>query len=205
MGFPAQIDRTDVHFPDDDRITHFAAREFQIALRVMVVLCIVATAVLMVTFPFWGFIPATALCLAYLGLFITNTTEKRTREVRFEERAEEHRVTRARQTHPDAETPVEAALIAEDDEHFTHPRLLRRDSVIGIEILIGLGLASIALVIVGVVTNSLPWELVAIAGGLIVFYGLFIMAPVWLGWFTDEEELSRGTISNERARPQIHR
>ncbi len=205
MGFPAQIDRDDLRFPDDDNITHFAAREFQIVLRVFVVLAIIATAVVMATFWFWAWVPALVLFLAYLGLFLTTSVERRTRRERYERQMHEHRENLAHETHPQADTPIEASLLAEDDEHFTPTRLLKREGMIGIEILIGLGLAAAALVIVGGLKGILAWELVAIAGGLIVAYGLLVMAPVWLGWFTDEEEIARGTISNERARPQIHR
>lgn len=205
MGFPAQIDRTDLHFPDNDNISHFAAKEFQVSLRIVVVLSIVATAVLMVLFPFWGWIPAVILAMAYVALFLIDSVEGRTRRSQYEHQSQAHRTELAHQMHMDADTPLEASFLAQDDEHFTSAALLKREGIIGAEILIGLGLAAVALVVVGVWKGSLPWELVSIALGLIVAYGFLVMAPVWLGWFTDEEEQARGAISNERVRPQIHR
>jgi hypothetical protein len=206
MGFPAQIDRTDLHFPDDDNISHFAAREFQIALRILAVIAIVGTAVLMALFPFWGWIPGVlVLALAYLGLFISGSIEQRTRRAKYEHPAKAHRAELAHQVHDEADTQIEANLMAEDDEHFTSPKLLKREGVIGIEILIGLGLAAVALVVVGLWKDVIPWGLAATALGFIVAYGFFVMAPVWLGWFTDEEEQALGTLSNERVKPQIQR
>jgi len=206
MGFPAQIDRTDLHFPDDDNISHFAAKEFQIALRIIAVLAIVGTAVLMALFPFWGWIPGVlVLAFAYLGLFISGSIEQRTRRAKFEQQSQQHRAELSHQLHQEADSPIGANLLAEDDEHFIPPRLLKREGIIGAEILIGLGLAAIALVIVGLWKGALPWELVAIAIGLIVAYGFLVMAPIWLGWLTDEQEQARGAISNERVRPQMHR
>jgi len=198
MGFPAQLDRTNVHFPDDDKVSHFAARELQIFLRIGVVVSIVVTAITTALLPFWLWIPLIALIACMVPLIVVNGIEQRTRAERYERAHREHVEESAHRLHPDADSTIEGHLLARDDDHFTPMSLLKKESVIGIEIIVGLALAAVALVIVGVVTGHIAWELVMIGVGLFVVYGLLVMAPVWLGLFTDVEEVARGTQSNER-------
>lgn len=197
MGFPAQLDRDDLHFPDDDRVSHFAAREFQIILRGVAILAMVSTAVMMATFWFFAWVPTLVLLLCYVGLAVINQVEQRTRVERYERESHRHRAELAHELDPEADTPLAGQLLARDEEHFTPMPLLRKEGVIGLEIVIGLALTAVALVIVGIVSGSLPGELVAIAGGLIFCYGFMAMAPVWLGWVGDMEEEERDKMGNE--------
>lgn len=198
MGFPAQLDHDNLHFPDDDTISHFAFRELQIFLRMAVVLSIVATAVMMATFWFFAWIPFLGLCASILALMFTSGVEQRTRSEHLERAHHEHTVELAHELHPDADNALEAQLLANDEEHFMPMRLLKKESIIGVEIIIGLGLAAVALVVVGLITGHIPLEVATLGIGLFISYGLLVMAPVWLGWMTDVEAVERGHASNER-------
>jgi len=198
MGFPAQLDQRDQHFPDEDSISHFAARELQIVLRVIVVASIIAVVLTMVTFYFWVWVPLTLLVAASIGLIVANSIERKTRNERLEAIHQAHRERLAHEIDPESESTVEAQFFAKDAEHFTPLPLLKREWRIGIEIVTCLLLAAGALVALGLIYDLLAWELVAIGAGLVVCYGLLVMAPVWLGWFGDVEEEERLKQRNTR-------
>jgi len=192
MGFPAQLDQRDPHFPDDDTVSHFAVREVQIVMRVFVALSIAATAVVMATFWFWAWVPAVVLLLAYVALIAVNSLERKTAVARFEHATREHQESMAHALDPQADTLVEAALTARHESQFTPLRVVRKVGVIGVEIVVGVALAAIGLAFI-----LLPLELVLLGGVLFFFYMLFVMAPVWLGWMSDVEAVETGKRSNE--------
>jgi hypothetical protein len=163
----------------EETFLHFIAREGRLVLRWVVILSLIATAVTMITFWFWAFIPAVILMLSWGLLLMSNDLEER--------------------THIEGEIPLdraEAATPAVPDQsralhlpaHDVPDAVFRRESRLGIEVAIGIGLA--ALVICGIL---MPWKLVAI-GALVVFaYMIILMAPVWLGAIEDDidEQTSR--------------
>ncbi|MGI9013757.1 MAG: hypothetical protein ACR2GY_05835 [Phycisphaerales bacterium] len=191
MGFPAQLDDHDPHFPHDDSMQHFAAKELHIVLRIMVVLSIVATAVTMATFWMWAFLPVTVLLISYLGLLVTGSTESRTRGNRFadaDRRAVEHahEFDVPRTTDPRAVAKMRRR--GEDASWIPMP-MLKKEAVAGIEIVIGVCLAGIALAII-----FLPAPLIITGAVLFALYMVLVMAPVWLGALGDFEEAEHSRL-----------
>lgn len=206
MGFPAQLDKNDPAFPHDDTVSHFAAKELLILLRISVALGIAATAVTMATFWFWAWVPAVILLVCFAALLLCHNVEQRTRREKFEqelavwrEREAELRMTQLADpaAPPEAgHSPDEAAPTSELD--IVPMPVLKREMWMGVEIVVGLGLAAVGVVIAGLVTGHLERDLVLLATGLFVVYGAFVMGPVWLGWFGDVDEAERRKEQPER-------
>jgi hypothetical protein len=171
----------------EESFVHFVAREGRVVLRILVIGSLIATAVTMITFWFWAFVPAVVLLISWGLLLITNDLEER--------------------THVEGEMPLdraEAATPAVPDQsralhlpgHEVPDAVFKRESRLGIEVAIGVGLA--ALILCGIL---MPWKLLAI-GALVVFaYMLAIMAPVWLGALEDDIDKQAVVKTGPEQRP----
>lgn len=188
MGFPAQLDHTERNHPSNDTVSHFILHEVQLILRLIVAASIIATVVMMVSIFYWAFVPAVVLLVTYLLLMITN---------RFEAKARAQALATG---HSDAAgLPAESAARApERDER---GRILipfwatRREATIGWEIIVGCTVSAFVLAFA-----LLPAEWVLLGMFFIFCYMLLVMAPVWLGWITEETDREEDELRREMRR-----
>lgn len=178
-----QPDPPTTNEPREESYLHFLARESQLFLEILIVISLVLTVLLMISFFFFAFIPVTVLLVAYGLLVLANAAERHTESGRHPGESPE-----GDRAPSGIERAVEAASKPSEgparrrgwgirSEEALRWRLFR----VTLEILAGAGL--IAFVMAALV---LPIELTMLGVGLLFAYIVFITAPVWLAWLNDE-------------------
>jgi len=162
---------------------HFMAREGRTVLRWVGAIALVATVVMMVTFWMAAIIPAVIMIASYVLLILTNEVERRS-DMSAHDQLER------------SETAIDHDVIddhAEDDHVAEVPAaIIKRESKRGFVVLACLLVAALIFAFV-----KLPWEMFAIGTFVVFCYMIFIMAPVWLGWFENDIEMQQHRLENE--------
>lgn len=191
MGFPAQLDHSERNHPSNDTVSHFVLHEVQLILRLIIAASIIATVAMMVSIFYWAFVPAVILLLSSMLLMIIN---------RFERKAREQALATG---HSDAAgAPVEPTEV-KAPERDKRGRIIipfwatRREAVIGWEIIAGGTIGAFVLALA-----LLPAEWVLLGMFFIFCYMLLVMAPVWLGWITEETDREEEELRREMRRSQ---
>ena len=191
MGFPAQLDHSERNHPSNDTVSHFVLHEVQLILRLVVAASIIATVGMMVSIFYWAFVPAVILLVSYLLLMIIN---------RFEQKAREQAIATG---HSDAAgAPIESTEVKAPERDERGRIVLpfwatKREATIGWEIIIGCTVAAFVLAFA-----LLPAEWVLLGMFFIFCYMLLVMAPVWLGWITEETDREEDELRREMRRSQ---
>lgn len=176
--------------PSREPWLHAVARESRAFLRGVVIVLLLATAVTMIAFPFWGIFPAILLLLAYAFLWLANIAEHRSRTGWHIAAREEPELSGV--DADEAEGEQEAAA----GHHETPAAMeeipmstLLKESITGAEIVVGVAVASVI-----VAAMLFHWTLIIVALLFLFPYMIILLAPVWLGWFSRElqdEDLKR--------------
>ncbi len=176
----------------EEGFLHYLAREGQSKLRIILIVCLIAMVVLMVS-PLWfaASVPAVILLAAYILLVLATEVERRTNS-----RAQAADMQRSGAE--DVAAAAERGATATDVDVFEdqadadqippdQAAIIRRESKIGVAIFLSVLL--IALFIAGI---AFPLPVLAIGAFVVFAYMLFVAAPLWLGWIEDDiEETSR--------------
>jgi hypothetical protein len=174
----------------EEGYVHFMAREGRTVLRWAGGIALVLTVITMVS-PFWmaAIIPAAIMIVSYVLLILTNEVERRS-DVVAHDRLEQ------------SETALDRDVIddhAEDDQVSEVPTaIIKRESKRGFIVLACLLVAALIFAYV-----KLPWEVFAIGTFVVFCYMIFIMAPVWLGWFENDIELQQNQLENKPESAQV--
>ena len=176
----------------EEGFLHYLAREGQSKLRIILIVCLIAMVVLMVS-PLWfaASVPAVILLAAYILLVLATEVERRTNS-----RAQAADMQRSGAE--DVAAAAERGATATDVDVFEdqadadqippdQAAIIRRESKIGVAIFLSVLL--IALFIAGI---AFPLPVMAIGAFVVFAHMLFVAAPLWLGWIEDDiEETSR--------------
>ncbi|MHC4989393.1 MAG: hypothetical protein ACYTGC_00290 [Planctomycetota bacterium] len=165
--------------PTQETFLHIAARDFQWALRGACVLLLLATAVFMIVF--WPMAIPTVILLvvSYVLLLIADGLEHRT---------DPHAGSDAARAVASVAAPTELDERTARLDKAHREMIERRVTRIAIEVLTG------ALILAGAlaISSGVSWEMVPIAGLVIVGYIVFVTTPVWLAWMEDDIEKHEG-------------
>lgn len=164
----------------EESYLHYLARESQFYLEILIIVSLVMTVLLMVSFFFFAFIPVIVLLLSYGLLVLANAIQRRTAEgapFAADEREGDWQRARGEAALPRASrrTIVGTWGIRSEDA------LRRRLARVTLEIVAGAGLLALVMA-----TIVMPTELVILGVGVLFCYIVFISAPFWLAWLNDE-------------------
>jgi len=181
---------TQQQVPQEEGYLHFMAREGRTVLRWVGAISLVLTVATMVS-PMWmaAIIPAAIMIVSYVLLILTNEVERRS-DVTAHDRLEQ------------AETAMDRDVIddhAEDDQLSEVPTtIIKRESKMGFIVLACLLVVALIFAFI-----KLPWEVFAIGTFVVFCYMIFIMAPVWLGWFENDIDLEQHRLENKPEPAQV--
>ncbi len=157
---------------------HFLAREGQTALRIILILSIIAAAVAMATIWILVVIPLIVFAIAYVLLGVCSRIEVSTRS----ESDERRRIERDEADDEKAVAERERGKPAWKRHNMT-PGVLWREVTLATEAFVGIGILAAIIAIA-----FMPRDFLFMGAIVFFAYMMFVMAPVWLGWFTQETE-----------------
>jgi len=178
---PVAVDRT---IDREEGFLHYVAREGRLALRWLIVGCMIAVVVCMVSpgFYFVAVVPALLMFVSYVLLVVANEVERRSDAVAHDrlEQMETALVVDVFEDHGD-----------DDQLHPVHAEIVKRESKTVAAIVVAVMI--VALLIAAILFN---WKVLAIGAFVVFAYMLLVAAPLWLGWIEDDIEIESSRLEH---------
>lgn len=178
------------HTHSEESLTHYFIHDGKLIMRWASIVLAGATIVTMFTFAIVAIIPAILFGGALLGLYLTTILEQRTAH-KPDILGDAGEVSQAG-TVGKADGGALSEGDEDGDESDVPMRIIKRETMIVVEVLIGVG--ALAFVLAGLLFG---WKVLGIAALVLVAYMLFVTAPILLGWLEDDVEEERRRIKEE--------
>ncbi len=180
------------HTHPEESLTHYFIHDGKLIMRWASIVLAGATIVTMFTFAIVAIIPAILFGVALLGLYLTTMLEQR-----IARKSADNIVDAGEASQAGTVAKADGDALSEEDddgdESDVPMRIIKRETMIVVEVLIGV--VALAFVLAGVFFG---WEVLGIAALVLVAYMLFVSAPILLGWLEDDVEEERRRIKQER-------
>ena len=184
-SFCARVALLATHTHPEESLTHYFIHDGKLIMRWASIVLAGATIVTMFTFAIVAIIPAILFGVALLGLYLTTILEQRTAH-----KPDDTIVDAGEASQAGTVAKADGGALSEEDddgdESDVPMRIIKRETMIVVEVLIGVG--ALAFVLAGLLFG---WEVLGIAALVLVAYMLFVTAPILLGWLEDDVEEER--------------